>query len=160
MEFDTLSSGCHAILRGSSFVQHQFKEPCQGLPYLGVPACNLLRRSTFHHSLPGRRSTFQHSLPGMRHRTLIFTNNGRLYIKGFMMPSPPLARGCVNQHHNTLAATVGLFLPDHINHLMVALIAYRPTRFMIQHETECHMVARITWVATRTMPSNDSFDLL
>ena len=149
MEFDTLSSGCHAILCGSSYMQHQFKEPCQGLPYLGVPACNL-----------SRRSTFQHSLPGMRHQTLIFTNNVRLYIKGFMMPSPPLARGCVNQHHDTLAATVGLFLPDHIIPLMVALIAYRPTRSMIQHETECHMVARITWVATRTMPSNDSFDLL
>ena len=55
MEFVTLSSSWQAILGGTLLVQHQFKESCQDLPYLGVPACNLLWSSTFQHPLPSRR---------------------------------------------------------------------------------------------------------
>ena len=77
-----------------------------------------------------------------------------------MRPSPLLARGCVNQHHDTLAAALGLSLPDHLNPLMAALIACRPAGSIIQHETECHMVASITWFAIRTLPAKDNLDLL
>ena len=145
MEFVTLSSGWPASLGGTPLVQHQFKESGQGRPYLGVPTCSLLRRSTFQHPLPGRRQ-----------RTTILASNARLCIKGSMRPSPPLARGCVNQHHETLAAALGLSLPDHINPLMAALIACKPTGSIIQHETECHMVASCTWFATRTLPAKDN----
>ena len=130
-------------------MQHQFKESGQGLPYLGVPACNLLRSSTF-----------QHPLPGKRHRTTILASNARLCIKGSMRPSPPLARGCVNQCHDTLAAADGLSLPDHINPLMAALIACKLEGSIIQQETECHMVASNTWFAIRTLPVKESLDLL
>ena len=130
-------------------MQHQFKESGQGLPHFGVPACRLLRSSTF-----------QHPLPIKRQRTTILASNARLCIKGSMRPSPPLARGCVNQHHETLAAAIGLSLPDHINPLMVALIACRPAGSIIQHETECHMVGSITWFKTRTLPAKDNLDLL
>ena len=103
-----------------------------------------------------RSSTFQHPLPGRTQRTTILASNAQICIKGSMRPSPPSACSCVNQHHDTLAAAIGLSLLD----LMATLIACRPAGSIIQHETECHMVASITWFAIRTLPAKDNLDLL
>ena len=116
---------------------------------MGVPPCHLLRRITFQHSLLGRK-----------HRTTILSSNAWLFVKGSMRPSPPLAHGFINQHHDTLAATIWLSLPHHINPLIIALIACRLAGSIIQHETARHMVASITWFAIRTLPSKDDLDLL
>ena len=148
MEFITLSFGWQAILGGTPFVRHQFKELGQGLSYLGDHDCHLFWRSTFQYSLPSRR-----------HRTTILASSARLCVKGSIRPSPSLARGCVNQCHDTLAATIGLFLPDYINPLMETLIMCRPAGSIIQHEIECHMVASITWFTIRTLPKKESLDV-
>ena len=103
-----------------------------------------------------RSSTFQHPLPGRKQRTTILASNAQICIKGSMRPSPPSACSCVNQHHDTLAAAIGLSLHDHINPLMAAFVTCRPAGSIIQHETECHMVAIITWFTTSTLRTNDS----
>ena len=102
---------------------------------------------------------FSTTYVGRRHRTTILASSARLCVKGSIRPSPSLARGCVNQCHDTLAATIGLFLPDYINPLMETLIMCRPAGSIIQHEIECHMVASITWFTIRTLPKKESLDV-
>ena len=80
----------------------------------------------------------------------------QLCVKGSMRPSPLLSCDYVNQHHNNLTTVVGLSLHDHINPLMAAFVTCRPAGSIIQHETECHMVAIITWFTTSTLRTNDS----
>ena len=116
-------------------MQHHLKESCQGQPYLGVHAYNLLQRSSLPYppdDMPSWVVLHSCNCPCVQYVTkeylptlltwqgapiTIFTSNVRLCVKGSIRSSPPLARRYVNQHPNTLATIVGLSLPDHINTL-------------------------------------------